>query len=471
MEMKFEIPPTTREMYDMLSPVNLEFLEYVRQHPAGYERSQFSAAYSWDDPTVEVTLQPWPVFIDRRFSDLSAEASTKVFSLIKSIPGRLFGYDPLKISEYYGYPKEYAQICMLGADDAYLDNFLTRGDFIITPQQMKCLEYNVSANLGGWELPLWEQQILQVPYTSEFIKTAALKITNKNVISLMFQHIIDITIESFPAEEEINVALAIANEKALTGLEKILPSINRVYMETLRQKGRDKGTILLCRYDQLTMKNDNIYLNDRRVHTILDYYLGQVPLRLMVLFKMRKVLIYDGPAATVLSHKLNVALLSQHEDSGLFTPEERETIKKYVPWTRKVEPGPNMYQGEKIIMEDFIITRRENLVLKPGLDYGGEGVLVGCNTPENHWRQAVEKAFHQKNWAIQEYIPTPRLFFQWGEKGAALCDITWGMLVFGNRYAGLFMRTLPPKLSHGVVNVRQGAEVPIIFEVEKQEKH
>jgi len=466
--MKLDLPSSTKEMYHMLSAHNLEFLDYVQSHPESFERAEFSAANTWDDPTVDIVLQPWPVFIDRRFSEAIAEASTRVFSLIKSIPDRIFQFDPMKISEYYKIPKEYAQICMLGVDNKYIDNFLTRGDFIITPQQMKCLEYNVSANLGGWELPLWEAQVLQVPLISQFMKSAQLKITNKNVISLMFQHIIDITLKSFPSEEEINVALSIANEKALKGLKEIYSKINRIYTDCLKQKGKDKGKIILCRYDQLTIKPDSICYENQKVHTIMDYYLGQVPLQFLVQFKMGKVLIYNGPVATILSHKLNLALMSEHEDSQLFTPEERETIRKYIPWTRKIEPGTNTFHGEEIILEDFIITHQKDLVLKPGLDYGGEGVYVGCNTPANQWKSVLEKAIQEENWAIQEYIPTPRLFFQWGEKGAALCDITWGLLVFGNQFAAPFMRALPPRQSHGVVNVRQGAEVPIIFEVEKQ---
>jgi len=466
--MKIEIPPESKEMYQNLSQYNLEFLEFIQKHPEGFERAEFSAANTWDDPTLDIVLQPWPVFIERCFSETIAEVSTKVFSLIKSIPDRLFRFDPIKISEYYKIPKEYAQICMLGVDNEYIDNFLTRGDFIITPQQMKCLEYNVSANLGGWELPIWEAQVLQVPLISQFIKSAQLKITNKNVISIMFQHIIDITLKSFPSEEEINVALSIANEKALTGLKEIYSKINRIYTNCLKQKRIDKGKIILCRYDQLTIKPDSICYKDQKIHTIIDYYRGQVPLKFLVQFKMGKVLIYNGPVATILSHKLNLALLSEHEDSQLFTPEEQETIKKYIPWTRKIEPGPNTYHGEEIILEDFIITHQKEIVLKPGLDYGGEGVYVGCNTPTNQWESVVEKALQAENWVIQEYMPTPRLFFQWGEKGAVLCDITWGMLVFGNQFAAPFMRALPQKQSHGVVNVKQGAEVPIIFEVEKQ---
>jgi hypothetical protein len=462
-----EITPALRKMYDTLSTYNVKFLEYVKNNPAGFERSQFSRAFDWKDPTLEVTLQPWPLFIGRQTRKTIAEACIKIFRLIQCLPGRLFENDPARISEYYGMSRERAQICLYGVDDEYLSNFLARGDFIFTPQGLKCLEYNVSANLGGWELPLWEAQFLQVPFISEFINTRQIKISNKNLISLLFDYMLDITLKTFPGEEEINMALAIRNQDALKGLIDMQTYFNRVYLDCLQNRNQLKGTIIFCRYDQLTVKSGSLYHESKRVHTILDYYLGEIPLEFVALFKMRKVLIYNGPAAIILSNKLNLALLSEHEDSQLFNAGEKETIKKYIPWTRKMVPGTSSYQGEEINLENFILSHREKLVLKPGTGYGGEKVRIGCHTTASQWKEWVKKAFHEKYWVIQELIQTPRFFFQWGEKGAAACDTTWGILVFGTRYAGIFMRALPPRYSSGVVNVKQGAQVPIVFEVEE----
>jgi len=462
-----EITPALRKMYETLSTYNVKFLEYVQNNPAGFERSQFSRAFDWKDPTLEVTLQPWPLFISWQTRETITEACIKVFHLIQCLPGRRFENDPARISEYYGMSRENVQICLYGVDNEYLSHFLARGDFIFTPQGLKCLEYNVSANLGGWELPLWEAQFLQVPFISEFINTWKIKITNKNLISLLFDYMLDITLKAFPGEEEINIALAIRKQEALTGMANMQSYFNRVYLDCLQHNHRLKGTVIFCRYDQLKVKGQNLYYENKKVHTILDYYLGEIPLEVVALFKMRKVLIYNGPAAVILSNKLNLALLSELEDSGLFTAAERETIKRYIPWTRKMIPGTSTYEGSPINLEDFIISHREHLVLKPAVGYGGEGVVIGSQTPANLWKERVEKSFQEKYWVIQEHMKTPRLYFQWGEKGAVACDTTWGILVFGSHYAGVFMRALPPQYSKGVVNVKQGAQVPIVFEVEE----
>jgi len=83
----------------------------------------------------------------------------------------------------------------------------------------------------------------------------------------------------------------------------------------------------------------------------------------------------------VLSSKLNISLLSEHEDSDLFTLEEREIIKTYIPWTRKTVPGLTTYKGEPVRLEDLVTSARERLVLKPSQGYAVKvstwGVIQG----------------------------------------------------------------------------------------------
>ena len=241
----------------------------------------------------------------------------------------------------------------------------------------------------------------------------------------------------------------------------------QLYGEGLHYLGKSrrlKGRIIICPYDHLQLKGEELYYQDKKVHAVLDYYMGNIPLELMILFKMRKVVILNGPISPMISSKLNLALLSEHEESGLFSAEERETIKRYVPWTRKMIRGAATYGGEKVILEDFVLSHREQLVLKPSLGYGGQKVYLGRYTPVSQWKELTETAFQERAWVMQEHIETQRLLFQWGEKGYDECDTAWGMLVFGSRYAGLFMRALPPRYSKGVINVKQGAQVPIVLE-------
>ena len=466
------ISPPLKKMYDTLSSYNLRFLEHVKKNPEFLSRSQFSQLFEWVDPSLDVTMQPWPLFISRQARNMFEEVVVKIFKLIKSIPRRLFSNDPLRLSRYYNLPVDFTNMCLYGIDDEFIENMVARGDFIFTPSGLKCLEYNVSVSLGGWEQPIWEAQSLQVPIISEFIKDCKVKITRNRLISHLFEHMARIVRKYMPHENEINIAIAIRHRERLKTMLSMEEPLNQLYKESLHLLDKDgglKGKVILCNFDQLSVKEEYAFHKDKRIHMILDFYSGEIPFEFMVLFKMRRVLIYDGPLSTILSSKLNLGLLSEHEDSDLFTIEERETIKKYIPWSRKVKTSVTTYGGEKVNLEDFIIANKDKLVLKPSLGYGGNDVHIGYYTPEEQWKELISKAFEEKEkeWLVQERIETIPLLFQWGEEGFAECDTSLGLQVFGSQYAGIFVRALPPKYSKGVINVHQGAQVPIAFEVDE----
>jgi uncharacterized circularly permuted ATP-grasp superfamily protein len=167
----------------------------------------------------------------------------------------------------------------------------------------------------------------------------------------------------------------------------------------------------------------------------------------------------------LVSNKLNIALLSEHEESELFTPDERESIKKYIPWTRKTAPGQTRYQGETVNLETFVLANKEKLVLKPSFNLGGEQILIGLYTSQPEWEKEINKAFHQKAWLVQEYIKPTAYLFQEGEEGCAAHSIVWGIFVFAGTYAGSFLRTLSTESNKGIINTHQGADISVVFEV------
>jgi len=464
------IPPALREMYDALSSYNIMFLEHIKKNPGYLKRSQYSQLFEWIDPCAEVTMQPWPLFIGRQTMSRFEQVAKSLLELIKSIPRRLFANDPDRLSRYYNLPVEFVHQCLYGIDDEFMSNLLARGDFIFTPSGLKCVEYNISANLGGWELSIWESLSLRVPLISEFMKKYRVEITGNKLIFLLFEHLARISLKCFPHENEINIALVVQHQETLKKMLSMEEHLNREYQNSLRhidKSNRLKGKVIFCNFDQLHLNGEYPYYKDKRIHMILDYYFGEIPFEFLILFKMRRVLLYDGPLAVILSSKLNLALLSEHEDSDLFTPGERETIKKYIPWTRQVTAGTTTYGNEKINLEEFMLSNKDKLVLKPSFGSGGEGVHIGYYLPEGQWKELVLKAFQEKEWAVQERIETHPFLFQWGEEGFAQCDTSLGLQVFGSRYAGVFARTVPVKYGKGVANVAQGGQVPVTFEVDK----
>jgi len=466
------ITPAVKEAHEALSPCNIAFLDYAKKNPLCLQRSQFEEIVKWKHPAsaTKENLQPWPIFIGRRTRNEFEEASAKVFNLIKSVHRRLFSNDPTRISRYYALSEDFVQFCLDGISEEHMNGLVGRGDFLITPSGLKCIEFNASSSLGGWELPVWEPMYLRNPLISEFVKSHRIKIINKNLLYILFEHLIDSTLKWFPGEDEINIVISVYSREILAATSTLEEQFSRQFMNALQfnnKTKRLKGKLIFSCFDQLNVANRTLYYGDKRIHTLLHGYTGDIPFDILTLFKLKNLLIYNGPVFRIVSNKFNLSVLSEHEDSDLFTAEERKTIKKYFPWTRKVIDGAATYRGEKINLENFILGNKDKLVLKPSIGYGGTDVYNGLYTPQSQWRALVSQALRQERWVVQERIESQPFLFQWGENGCAEFEAAWGMMTFGYRYGGVLLRILTREKSKGVINVHQGAEVPVVFEVEE----
>jgi hypothetical protein len=446
-----------------LSNSSARFLEFVENNPGALKASNFKLLDINDKLYV---LQPWPTFINPRIKNQMEEASIKIFNLIKRIPERIFAYDPYRISQYFGIPVDTVKFQLDGTNEKHIENLLARGDFILSSTGLKCLEYNVSANLGGWELPIWQSLYLKTPIISKFLKEYGVKIPNKNLFSDLFDHLITAALDRFfDHDREINIALGIPNKSHGNYTEMEL-YMNQLYKQNLQQRNNKlRGKIIICDLNHLDMNDNSIFYKGLRIHSIIELHHGLVTIEILRAFKAGNVCLYNGPITGLLSNKLNLAILSEYEDSEFFSMEERETIKKYIPWTRKITSSETNYDASKIKLEEFISSNKEKLVIKPSGGYGGKGIYVGRYTSQKKWEEVVKAVAKDENYLVQEYIESPFYLYQSGEDGCTLHDAVWGFFVLGSKYAGGWVRVFPTEKSKGVINCHQGAKISVIFEV------
>jgi uncharacterized circularly permuted ATP-grasp superfamily protein len=204
------------------------------------------------------------------------------------------------------------------------------------------------------------------------------------------------------------------------------------------------------------------------VHVLVEKYGGIVPPAFAKAYKAGNVIIYNGHITGLMSNKFNLAVLSENQDSHIFTREERDIIKGHIPWTRKISPGETTFGGKKINLEDFIRSNREQLVLKPSIGFGGKEVHIGQNMNETRWKQVVKTAIREKVWLVQELVESDSYLYQVGENGCGPHHAVWGFFVFGSRYAGGWVRVIPVYgKGAGVINTARGAEESVIFEIDE----
>jgi uncharacterized circularly permuted ATP-grasp superfamily protein len=109
------------------------------------------------------------------------------------------------------------------------------------------------------------------------------------------------------------------------------------------------------------------------------------------------------------------AVLTDERNDALFSFDERELIRKHVPWTRVVADVRTAHYDKPVELLAFLRSQRENMVLKPSDEYGGSGVTLGWESSESAWDAVIEKAMAatQGCWIVQERIPIRREVFPW----------------------------------------------------------
>jgi hypothetical protein len=451
---------------ESLSKVNIDFLEFVEKNPNTLKRSSFKLLELNDHL---FTLQPWPTFINKKTRETFKDASLKLWTLIQGIPKRVFNNDPDKISKYFEIPVKVIELQLEGITDDHIKNLVARGDFIFSPTGLKCLEYNVSVNLGGLQVPIWESLYLNTPILSPFFKKLQLKTYNENLFSLLLEQIIWAPLKNAREGDEINTAVAMEAYVVGDQDNSFKTYLNQLYKKILQSKNKSlTGEVILCDYQHLRIEDNYVFFKEKKIQALAEMYHGLVPPRILAVFKAGNISLTNGPITNLLSNKLMLAVLSDYETFDVFTDEEIKIIDSYLPWTRKIKPGPTTYGKQRIEnLEDFMLSNKDKLVIKPYGALGGEGISVGSKCTETQWKEAVKNAMNKKNWLVQDRVEYRGGLYQSGETGCAQHDMVWGFFVFGSTYAGAWVRVMPRDNNRGIINCHQGATVSVIFEVDE----
>jgi len=157
------------------------------------------------------------------------------------------------------------------------------------------------------------------------------------------------------------------------------------------------------------------------------------------------------------------AVLTDEQNGALFSHDERELIRRHIPWTRVVADVKTAHFGQQIELLAFIGRNRENLVLKPSDEYGGAGVTLGWETNESEWDAVIVRALSAKNgaWIVQERIPIRREIFPYivnaGKVDYRDMLVDFAPYLFRGKVAGFLTRLS----ATGLANVTSGGgQVP-----------
>jgi hypothetical protein len=443
-----------------LSPQDLKFRELAKDDPRFLARSTFEPLRANPD-LLEYSLQSWPTFLGGPKREELHQASLSVAELLKRIPERVFGNDPVAIAKFYRLPDPGIAELLLTSPNG-IAGAVARGDFIARADGFKCLEFNVSTLLGGWETAPLVGLHLTVPPTAGFLRDEGIPNRFTNTFHELWMHIIRETLAAGLSADG-TLTVAVLRDPDYTANHAFQAYTRRVFGTVCAESGRVDGELTECRPDELRLVRGSLYHRRRRIDAVLELC-RMTPPHVYRAFKTERIVLFNGPMSRLLGDKRNIALLSESLETEIFEPEERERIRCYIPWTRRVLLQEVEFHSEKAPLRNLLLARRDELVLKEALSYGGKGVAIGEFTPPATWESLVDRALTRVDSVVQERLNSLPYLYQHGVYGAEICDMIWGPFLFGRTYGGLFLRT-QPKAARNVVNLTQAATEGTVFEV------
>ncbi len=186
-------------------------------------------------------------------------------------------------------------------------------------------------------------------------------------------------------------------------------------------------------------------------------------------YKDRAICMVNPLRSRLAGTKAVMSILTNPGYDHYFTAEENKVKANHLPWTRRLVDAEKFYGGKKIYLIDFLKDEKETLVLKPSEGHNGKDVFIGCETREEDWNRAIDRAL-KNDWIVQEFVSIPiitmpvvinsRLDFLYKK-------INFNALAFSGRYAGGFSRVS----DESIINVaRNGGLITTITLEEVHER-
>lgn len=155
--------------------------------------------------------------------------------------------------------------------------------------------------------------------------------------------------------------------------------------------------------------------------------------------------------------------LTSEEYSRFFSRKESRLLKECVPWTRVLwERRTRGPEGHRVDLVSYALRHRENLILKPNDDCGGEGLAFGKALSQSRWERKIQSALRKKgHWVLQQFKPGPAhhvAYYQRGSLDFKPCHSTLGLFYFKDKM-GLHCRVS----SEEIVNVGRSGALACVF--------
>ena len=415
-------------------------------------------SYSTVDTTYNGKMLTRAGFLERAQVDQLEADLEMLYSCVTSLPDRLFGGDLGAFAASTGMTPEQVSAVVRGRGS--VPSRLARADLYIDETGFRVMEMNMSSALGGVDNMALNRAMVKHPFMAEFLHANNLGYvdTMREVAETLFAEC------KVPSGTRPVVALCDWPASFAT-LEPQLRT-NVAVFDALGIEA------LPCHIGQLRLEDDSIWLGDRKIDVIYRLFLMEDLLDptgpalidpVLQAAERGNVAIFSPMDAELYSSKGALALLSDESNRHLFSAEELATLDRFLPWTRMVRRGPvTVDGGKRVLLEDYALTERTELILKPTLLHGGMGVVPGWQTEPEEWRRLIDSAMDEQFVLQRRIHPFTETFPKLDGPGTEEWVVLWGAFLGARGYSGMLLRGTS-KSDAGVLNMTTGAIASCCF--------
>lgn len=416
-------------------------------------RSLFGGAYA-----------PRPVFlsageVEQLYRDLEV-----LRGALFRLPGLLFGADLAAFARANGMAE--VQIRAIERASAGVPDTLTsmaRADLYCDRSGFRLMEFNLGSTIG-WDSGDTCRALLADPEFGRFAAQEGLQYVDTMTEQVRtFRQEMGLTQEARPV-------IAFAEwPPYFAGME--------AYMSALAERWREHGLDAHpCHVGQLERRDGRLWLEDRPVdivyrqfmmENLLDDQADALMEPLLGALESGEVRMFTSLESELYGSKASLAMLSDRAHRKLFSDEELDVIDRLLPWTSSVVSGSVILEDgtEGSLLEHAVADQRE-LILKPTLLHGGQGVVPGWSpelTPQD-WHRLLLAALDGP-YVLQRRIHAVPELFPDADGGLRPWVVNWGMVMLASGYGGLITRCAPVDGGIEVLNLDRGARVGAGFHV------
>lgn len=377
--------------------------------------------------------------------------TAKTLSQILNTAARLY-FEEGHLTQMFRVHPEAARLIKI--DPGYSESVIfSRYNSILEGESLKVLEFNCDSPVGAGYTDEIESILLSQQSLEPFFREYSIQRSSRS------QDVLDAMLaayEQFGGYETPNIGIVDwKNVRTQPEFEYLKTHFESKGYKTVIVDPRE----LVFRGGKLSYKNIHLRLILRRV--FFDEILDRPDdvEALIQAYEARAVCMVNPLRSRLAGTKAIHAILSNPQYDHFFADNENEVKRECIPWTRRMSDAQDYYGKNMTYLIDFLKDEKDSLVLKPLASYGGKDVNIGCESRDEDWNAAIDRAV-KEDWVAQQYIHIPIMTVPVminHKLDFAYKKYNFNMLVFGGKYSGAFSRLS----DESVISVaRKGGLIP-----------